>query len=227
MGLGDTVFGKYFADQQAVESETPADTLPKGKYPARVINVMLKVTPAGTSGKTGQPYEAFANPSLQIQVLDGAFKGQTTWVQPNLTMPDPSGDDNTDKKRLYFTQHFYDATGLGLKLDPTWQRSEKPNPKKPGKTMTVFRGKVLRKEALLAIAQNETEKAAFEEFLKGLTGIWSLNEVEVQNKDGLMTTVQRLGSVEPMSDANLAAWRAAGGTGMPTSAGTPTTSIYS
>ena len=219
--LGDT-FSKYINEAAAVESETPADTLPKGKYVGKVINAQVRAVEGEKNGKS----YAFAETSLQVQVVDGPMKGQTTWIRPNLAMPEPSDDEAADRRRTYWVQHFYDATGLGIKLDPSWQRSERPNPKKPGKMLTVFKGKVLRREHLLAIAKDDTEKKAFAELLVGLVGIWTLDESQVTRNDGSETTVQKFSGVEAVNDANLAKLRQTGGGGIPV-AGGPTASIYS
>lgn len=217
-----SVLGKYYDNAPQVESETPADTLPETEAPATVINAQVTLR-EGDSKKDGKHY-AFGEVALQIRLLEGSMKGQTTWIRPNVAAPEPSGDEATDKKRLYWVQKFYDATGLGVKMDPSWSRTEKPHPTKPGKTVTVFKGKVLPKAALLEIARNEEEAKVFAEVLKGIGGIMTIGVEKGQNANGEPFEKNTLKGVEPMTDANIAKWREkqAGGGGKKG----PSTSIY-
>lgn len=217
------LFDKYINEAPAVVSETPNDFLPKGVYPGETISGKLEVR-RGTGKKSGVAFE-FADPRVQIRVTDGPMKGQTTWVPLGITLPDPVKadgsrlDDAMVSKITYFAQKLCDATGLGKKIDPNWARTETPDPKRPTKTITKFTGKMLKKAHLVMIADNPAEKEAFEEMLKGLTGIFTL---DVQTREGDAGTFEGnvVKGVEPITDATLAAWRTKhAGTGAPAASG--------
>lgn len=216
---------KYRDMAAQVESETPADTLPEGKYAAEVIGAQLKVVEGQTDD--GRPYK-FTNSRVQIKVVDGPMKGQTTWIDPPLELPDNS-DGRMEPEMVaritYFTQKFYDATGFGKRWDLSWARSEKPNPKRPGKTLTTFKGRCLTKAAMLEIAANEADTASLVGMLKGCNGIFSLGLRTGTSKKGEDFEVQKYKGVEPMTDANLSALRSTSG-GVSAPAGTQKTSIY-
>ncbi len=218
------ILDKYLSNSAQVESETPADTLPKDEYPAEIINAQIRAA-EGTSEKTGEAY-AFGEASVQLKVLDGPMKGQTTWLRVNLALGEPTGDEATDSRYAYFTQKFYDATGFGRKIDPNWHREEKPNPKRPGKMITVFKGKVLRKEQLYAIAKDETEAKALAQLVVGCNGIFSLDEKQGTTAAGKEFTNQVLKGVEPLTTENLAKWRTRGDKSAKGGAAAPSTSLY-
>jgi hypothetical protein len=222
------ILDKYFDNSAQVESETPADTLPKDEYPAEVINAIVRLA-EGTSASNGEPY-AFGETSIQLKVLDGPMKNLTTWLRVNLALGEPTGDEAADARYAYFVQKFYDATGFGKKVDSNWHREEKPNPKRPGKMLTVFKGKVIKRDQLLAIARSETEGKALAALLAGCTGIWSLDEKKgTSASSGKEFVNQVLKGVEPLTTENMAKWRgrSATATGAKGGASAPASSIYS
>lgn len=205
-----------------VESETPADTLPEGKYAAEVIGLSLKNVEGTTDD--GRKYN-FTNARVQIKVVHGSMKGQTTWIDPPLVTPDNSDgrlEPEMVAKLTYFTQKFYDATGFGKRFDPNWTKAEVANPKRPGKMKTTFKGRCLSKTAMWEIAASETDTATLAEMLKGCNGVFNLGLRTGTTKGGDDFETQKYKGVEPMTDANLAALST--GTAAPT--GTQKTSIY-
>lgn len=214
---------KYTQLAPQAAGETPADTIPEGEYPAEVIGAKFAIQ-EGTAQATGRPYR-FANGRVQIKVLDGPMKGQTTWIDPPLTLPDNEDgrlEDEQVKRFTYLTLHFYDASGFGKRFDPTWARSEEPNPKKPGKVITKFNGRAT-KAILVEIAESKEASDALAAMLRGCNGIWNLGTRT--SDEG--AEFQRFKSIVAMTDANLTAWRTKQASpGKVVGATSPTTSMY-
>ena len=218
-----STINRYMTEAVAVESTTPPDTLPKGMYPAEVINAKVRVN-RGTSPRTGQAYE-IAETALQLRVTHGPAKGITTWVSPNLVLPEPSGDAAKDTQRVYFAQHNADALGLAKILDPNWTRKEVPHPTKTGKTITTFKGKMLTKKQLTAIADNEQDANSLATTLKTLKGVFSLDE-KVTTRDGKTFTNQTVNGIEAYTEANIKAALNGHATTSSTKSAARTSSMY-
>ncbi len=199
------IWDKYMTNAPVAVGETPADTIPEAKYPMKSIGANLRAV-EGTSDK-GVAY-AFGDVSIQWQVLEGPLKGAATWIRHTISAPDKEGMDEVAYKRsLYFTQHFLDASGLGPKLDPTWAREEKPHPHKPGKTITVFRGRLLSRTDVYNIAKNEAEAAEFAKVLVGMNSIIKVGVKPYTRRDGGEGEENVLKGIEPLNDATLRVWR--------------------
>lgn len=200
------MFTEYMDDNARYTSETPADTIPEGKYPGEIINAKVRFR-EGTS-QDGVEY-AFGELSVQVKVLQGRLKGQTTWVRLDITAPDPSGDETIDKRRTYFTQHKLDATGLGKIMDPSWSRTTKPHPNKPGKEITVFSGNMLKRAALLAIAKDSDKAKQFETFIGGakLNGIFNIGMRTFTLTDGGEGEANTIKDIVKMTDEAISKWQ--------------------
>lgn len=207
---------RYINASPIQESETPDDVIEKGEYPSKIINA--RVSKQEGTGRDGKPY-AFGDIRAQWQVVEGPKKNQTFWTPLTITAPDKSGDDAADKRRLYYTQHILDATGLGKRIDPNFAREERPHPTQAGKMVTVFKARLLSKQDLFQIACDSAEAEALSKMIVGVNGIVKVGQKPFTRSDGTEGLNNTIADVTPLNDATLRAWRDGGKSGV----GTPST----
>lgn len=73
----------YNFDANDVEPNAPHEIIPAGKYPAQIVDSVMKDTKAGT----GQYLE------LVLEIVDGEFAGRKLWDRLNLKNPNQKAEE--------------------------------------------------------------------------------------------------------------------------------------